>query len=128
MDDHHPSLTTPEGQKVDPDNFVRFVEAFDQNTLALAMSDAIAECTAATQLLHKKSTITLTLSVEHGDSLFGELMITPDVKSNPARQKPNPTAMWPTREGGLSNRDPDQQAADRRRDRSLDDALDDNQE
>ena len=103
-----PTLTTRDGQLVDPEAFARFVAEYPKGMLGLELSEALAECIAAAQLYGKASTFTLSVSVATTNSPMTELLVKAKVDSKPARATVPEVTFFPTPEGGLSRRDPNQ--------------------
>lgn len=101
-------LTTADGQVIDPDAFVEWVGEYPKGQLGLELSEAMAECVTATQLHQKTSTFTLKVTMAPGEGFYGELVVKTDVKSTPARASAPVATFFPTAEGGLSRRDPNQ--------------------
>lgn len=101
-------LVNEDGTKVDPDAFTAWVADHPANVLGLELSHALAECIGATQIHHKKSSFQLQVTIEQGDSYFGELIVTPVVSSKPAKADPMGRPFFPNTTGGLSRRNPAQ--------------------
>jgi len=102
------TVTDDTGTEIDPDAFVQWVHDHPNNILGLELSEALAECVEATQLLGRKSRLTFQVGIELGESFFGELLITSEITSKPAKPRPEARPFFPTPNGGLSRRDPSQ--------------------
>lgn len=103
-----PKLITADGIEVDGGAFTAWIEDYPKGALGLELSEALAECVHATQLHGKTSTLTMTVTIKQGERYFGELDVTTDVKTKPARAKAPTATFFPTEHGGLSRRDPNQ--------------------
>ncbi|MGL4298572.1 MAG: hypothetical protein ACRCW4_05800 [Candidatus Neomicrothrix subdominans] len=101
-------LVTRDGQQIDGEAFTRFVAEYPKGQLGLELSEALGECIAATQLYGMKSTMTLTIEIGPTKSMFGELMVKTKVNGKPAQPTSPEVTFFPTPEGGLSRRDPNQ--------------------
>jgi len=102
------TLITRDGQQVDAQAFTRFLDEYPKGILPLELAEALAECIAATQLYDKASSFTLTVQVAPTNSMLGELLVKAKVDSKPARATVPEVSFFPTPEGGLSRRDPNQ--------------------
>ncbi len=103
-------VRTEDGAVINPEAFVDMVGEWPKGMLGLELSEALTACTNATQLHGGKSTLTLTVQVERGKSIEGEFLVTTEVKSKPYSPKVAPATFFPTADGGLSRRDPNQPA------------------
>ena len=91
----------------DADAFVRWIADYPRGLLGIELSEAMAACVQATQLYDKTSTFNLKVTVAPGNQGMGDLLVKADVTSKPT----NPTmTFFPTPDGGLSRRDPNQPA------------------
>jgi hypothetical protein len=101
-------LTTRDGQEIHADAFTTWVDEYPKGQLGLELSEALAECIAATQLYGITSTLSLAVSIAPGKSMFGELIVKTKVASKPGKPTAPEVAFFATPDGGLSRRDPSQ--------------------
>lgn len=79
-------MQTSDGQKLNVDTFLEFLEGFAGGEVASELTIALAKATRATTDHYGKSTFTLTITVEQMDeSMFGQLLISPKIVEKPAR-------------------------------------------
>lgn len=99
-------LTT--GVDFDAAAFVRWIEEYPRGLLGIELSEAMAACVQATQLYDRSSAFTLKVTIAPGNQGMGDLLVQARVDSKPAKPT-NPTmTFFPTPDGGLSRRDPNQ--------------------
>lgn len=92
----------------DASAFVKWIEEYPRGLLGIELSEALAQCVQATRLYDKTSTFTLKVTVAPGNQGLGDLLVKADVSAKPAKPA-NPTmTFFPTDDGGLSRRDPNQ--------------------
>lgn len=103
-----PPLVTRDGQEIDPEAFAAFLAEYPKGQLGLELSEALAECIAATQLYGKPSSLSLAINIGPTKSMFGELIVQAKVTGKPARPASPEVTFFPTPSGGLSRRDPNQ--------------------
>ena len=107
MSQQHP-LVTKDGQEINPEAFTAWVDEYPRGQLGLELSEALAECISATQLYGKVSELTLTVRIGPTKSMFGELLVQTKVNGKPAKPTSPEVTFFPTPDGGLSRRDPNQ--------------------
>lgn len=90
------------------EEFARFLAEFPRGRLPLDLSAAMAECVTATQLTGKVSRFTLTVTMRPTKGIDGELEVTSEVSTKPAKGDVPSLVFYPTNTGGLSRRDPNQ--------------------
>lgn len=103
-----PTIITRDGQQVDPEAFAQFIAEYPKGMLGLELSEGLTDCVAAAQLYGKTSTLTLTVQIAPTKSLLGELVVKAKVDSKPAKPTSPEVTYFPTPNGGLSRRDPNQ--------------------
>ncbi len=92
----------------DAEAFVRWIAEYPRGLLGIELSEAMAACVQATQLYDKSSTFTLKVTGAPGNPGMGDRLVKAGVASKPAKPT-NPTmTFFPTPDGGLSRRDPNQ--------------------
>lgn len=101
-------LEDADGDKLSPDAFVDWIRDHPANVLGHELSGHLRDCIEATRIHGKKSTLRLDVEITNTSSRFGELLVTPKVTSKPAQADIEARPYFPTANGGLSRRNPDQ--------------------
>lgn len=93
---------------VDGDAFLAWLQEYPRGQLGLELSEGLRACVTATQLYEKASTLTLKITIGPGAEGYGDLLVKPEVTAKPAKPAARAMTFFPTENGGLSRRDPNQ--------------------
>lgn len=88
--------------------FIKFIKEYPSGSLGRDLEEALAECVESTLLYGKSSALTFKVNIKPVDRVGNGFDITTDIGTKPARSKPPTATYFPTAEGGLSRRDPEQ--------------------
>lgn len=92
----------------DPAAFQRWLDEYPRGALGVDLSEALAEVVWATRTHLKPGSFTLKVKITPGTTDLGDLLVSAEVETKPAKADVPRHTFFPTDDGGLSRSDPNQ--------------------
>lgn len=92
----------------DPEAFQKWLDEYPRGALGVDLSEALAEVVFATRAHGKPSSFALKVKITPGNTDLGDLLVSADVETKPAKPDVPKHTFFPTEDGGLSRSDPNQ--------------------
>lgn len=92
----------------DPEAFQKWLDEYPRGALGVDLSEALAEVVTATQIHGKPGSFALKVKITPGNTDMGDLLVTAEIDTKPAKPDAPRHTFFPTEDGGLSRSDPNQ--------------------